>query len=149
MLNVKCISRIVLAMVMQESGGQTHMAGDFQKSIGLLQVQLLNGEIGIRCDPAACTPAQIRGMIQQGVLGTTGSDGPREPGIGSYLRRYDVATSLRWYNSGQVLNPADLSVATSISTSSYVSDVANRLLGLTPEGVSSSVSTCGFNPPPW
>ena len=130
---------------MQESGGQTHKAGDFEKSIGLLQVQLLNGETGIRCAP--CMPAQLLGMIQQGVLGTTRGDGPRAPGIAFYLQQYDVAMSLRWYNSGQVPNYNDLSVPTPYSTASYVSDVANRLLGLLPEGISSAA--CGFTPPPW
>lgn len=87
-------------------------------------------------------------MVEQGVLGTTRGDGPLAPGISFYLRTEDVGTSLRWYNTGSVPDPSDLSVASDISTSSYVSDVANRLMGLSPDAVYPDPS-CGFAPPPW
>lgn len=94
---------------------------------------MLNGEKGITCASYPCSREEIHGMIAQGVLGTTHGDGPMAPGTAFYLKQFDLGTSLRWYNTGSVPNPADLSVATPISTESYVSDVANRLQGLTPD----------------
>ena len=142
-------SRIVLAQVMQESSGQTFKNGDFQQSSGLMQVQPLNGEQGIRCSRTDCTLDKISGMIEQGVLGTTKGDGPVAPGIAYWLKRYDLATALRAYNSGQVPNWNDLSIATDRSTASYVSDMGNRLRGLAPENFPLTRSaTCGFAPTP-
>lgn len=131
---------------MQESNGHMHKAGDGGKSIGLLQVQMLNGESGVVCASFICTREEIHAMIAQGVLGTTRGDGPIAPGIAFYLEQFDVATSLRWYNTGSVPNPADLSVATWFSTESYVSDVANRLLGHAPEAPYPD-PVCGFTVP--
>ena len=131
---------------MQESNGHMHKAGDGGKSIGLMQVQMLNGESGIVCASYICTREEIHAMIAQGVLGTTRGDGPIAPGIASYLRGNSVGTSLRWYNTGSLPNPADLSVATWFSTESYVSDVGNRLLGLAPEA-SYPDPVCGFTLP--
>lgn len=131
---------------MQESQGQISKTGDHGKSIGLLQVQLLNGETGILCDPGHCSDEEILAMVEQGVLGTTRGDGPLAPGICFYTNQYDVGSSLRWYNTGSLPDPSDLSVASAISTSSYVSDVANRLMGLSPDAIYPSPS-CGFTPP--
>ena len=131
---------------MQESNGHMHKAGDGGKSIGLMQVQMLNGERGIRCASDICSRKEIHAMIAQGVLGTTRGDGPIAPGIAFYLRQFDVGTSLRWYNTGSLPNPADLSVATWFSTESYVSDVANRLLGLAPDATYPN-PVCGFTLP--
>ncbi len=131
---------------MQESRGQMHKAGDGGRSIGLMQVQMLNGESGIVCASGTCSRKEIHDMIAQGVLGTTRGDGPMAPGIGFYLQRFDVGTSLRWYNTGSVPNEADLSVATPISTESYVSDVANRLRGLAPDAAYPDPE-CQFVPP--
>lgn len=118
---------------MQESHGQLGKAGDGGRSIGLMQVQMLNGESGVRCTSDPCSREEIHRMIAQGVLGTTRGDGPMAPGIAFYLNQFDIGTSLRWYNTGSLPNPDDLSVATWFSTESYVSDVANRLQGLAPE----------------
>lgn len=131
---------------MQESNGHMHKAGDGGKSIGLMQVQMLNGESGIICASYVCTREEIHAMIAQGVLGTTRGDGPIAPGIAFYLRENSVGASLRWYNTGSLPNPADLSVATWFSTESYVSDVANRLLGLAPEAQYPDPA-CGFTLP--
>lgn len=131
---------------MQESNGHMHKAGDGGKSIGLMQVQMLNGESGVICASPICTREEIHAMIAQGVLGTTRGDGPIAPGIAFYLRQFDVAPSLRWYNTGSLPNPADVSVATWFSTESYVSDVANRLLGLAPEATYPGPA-CGFARP--
>lgn len=136
-------------MVMQESSGQTFKNGDFQQSSGLMQVQPLNGEQGILCSPTECTLDKIIGMIDQGVLGTTRGDGPVAPGIAYWLQRYKLATALRAYNSGQIPNWNDLSIATDRSTASYVSDIGNRLTGLAPEKfLLSRSATCGFAPTP-
>lgn len=138
--------RIVLAQIMQESNGHMHKAGDGGKSIGLMQVQMLNGERGVKCASYICSREEIHAMIAQGVLGTTRGDGPRAPGIAFYLGQFDVGTSLRWYNTGSLPNPDDLSVATWFSTESYVSDVANRLLGFAPEAAYPD-PVCGFTLP--
>lgn len=143
--------RIVLAIVMQESSGQTFKNGDFQQSSGLMQVQPLNGEQGIRCSPTVCTFDEISRMIKQGVLGTTTSDTPVAPGIAFWLKikGYDLATALRAYNSGNIPDSNDLSKATDISTASYVSDIGNRLKGLAPENFPLNRSAeCGFAPAP-
>lgn len=131
---------------MQESQGQLSKAGDGGRSIGLMQVQMANGEQGIQCASDPCNGDEIHSMILQGVLGTTRGDGPIAPGIAFYLHQFDVGTSLRWYNTGSVPNPADLSVATWYSTESYVSDVANRLIGLAPEGTYPDPA-CQFDQP--
>lgn len=136
-------------MVMQESSGQTFKIGDSQRSSGLMQVQPTRGEQGIRCSQTDCDYQTIIGMIEQGVLGTTRGDGPVAPGIAFWLKSYDLATAFRAYNSGQVPNWHDLSIATDRSTASYVSDMGNRLVGLAPNSFSLDRSAnCGFAPTP-
>ncbi|MCJ1465787.1 hypothetical protein MMC07_004406 [Pseudocyphellaria aurata] len=143
-------SRIVLAMVMQESSGQTFKDGDWHQSSGLMQVQPQNDEQGIRCTQNDCSSAKITGMIMQGVLGTAKGNSPVAPGIAYWLRRYkNLPMALRAYNSGQVPDKDDMSIATSISTASYVSDIGNRLMGLAPEEfLDTRISGCGFAPTP-
>ena len=132
---------------MQETGGAAGKVSDGEMSYGLLQVQPLNGEQPVTCQSSACTPAIILAMIQQGVTGHTGPGKPIAPGIAYYYNMYkNFGQSLRWYNSGQLPNPSDYGVATSKSTPSYVCDVANRLMGLSPMGF--PVGQCGFPPPP-
>lgn len=137
-------------MVMQESSGQTFKNGDWHQSSGLMQVQPANDEQGIRCTQNDCSSTKITGMIMQGVLGTAEGNGPVAPGIAYWLRIYNsLPMALRAYNSGQVPDKNDVSIATSISTASYVSDVGNRLMGLAPEKfVDTRIAMCGFAPTP-
>ena len=134
---------------MQETGGAAAFVGDAGKSFGLMQVQPLTQK-PITCSLETCTPADILGMIQQGVNGQTGTSAPAVPGLAYYLTQYGYGPSLRWYNTGHLPDAADLSVASPISTSSYVSDVANRLMGIDPKNFPSPdelVSLCGFPKP--
>ena len=135
---------------MQESGGETNSAADAGKSKGLMQVQTTR-EPPIRCEAGSCTTENVLNMIQQGVNGQTTPGAPVAPGIGFWLGQYQASPgpALRGYNTGSVPDPAKLQIATSLSTESYVSDVANRLLGLAPEVFPSPQelqSLCGFKP---
>lgn len=133
---------------MQESGGALDRISDKGKSIGLMQVQT-TAEAPVRCSPDNCGPDVVLGMIQQGVNGHTGSGDPVSPGIAFYLRQYPPGASLRWYNTGSLPDPKDYSVVVGVSTQSYVSDIANRLKGLSPQNMldpQQLLSQCGFVP---
>ena len=54
---------------------------------------------------------------------------------------WNFGEALRCYNTGSVPNPQDLSQVVSGSTPSYVSDMANRVMGVT--GTFDEAS-CGF-----
>lgn len=139
---------LILAQIMQESGGELSRAGDSGKSIGLMQVQV-QVEAPVKCKPGECTKEDIVGMLQQSVNGHTGAGTPVSPGIAFELERYSVGAALRVYNTGHLPDPDNLQTATGCSTSSYVSDVANRLLGLSPAvfPTQQEIQTlCGFVP---
>ena len=139
---------LILAQIMQESGGDLGHVGDSGKSIGLMQVQV-TAETPVKCNPGQCTKQDIIGMLQQSVNGHTGSGSPVSPGIAFDLKSYAVGTALRVYNTGHLPDASNLQTASGCSTSSYVSDVANRLLGLSPEVFPTQQdiqSLCGFTP---
>lgn len=139
---------LILAQIMQESGGDLSRTGDNGKSVGLMQVQL-HSEAPITCDPGACTLEKITGMLQQSILGHSGSGAPASPGIAYDLENNSVGAALRVYNTGHLVDPNNFQAATPCSTSSYVSDIANRLLGLWPQGMldpQELQSQCGFPP---
>lgn len=139
----------ILAMVMQESGGALGHVGDNNKSIGLMQVQLTTGETPIQCDPGTCTADDITGMLEQSIFGHRGTGAPQSPGIAYDLENNNIAAALRVYNTGHVENANNLQVATKCSTGSYVSDIGNRLLGISPDGFPSPQdlqNLCGFVP---
>lgn len=137
-------SEFILAMVMQESGGVLNHPGDNGKSFGLMQVQVAPKD-SINCAPGKCTADDITGMLQQGVFGHRGTGAPVSPGIAYALANENIAAALRVYNSGMVVDANNLQAATPCSTSSYVSDIGNRLLGLSPDEVQKE--TCGFVSP--
>ena len=58
---------------------------------------------------------------------------PVAPGIAFWLNNQhgDVGQALRGYNTGRVPDPNDLLQTGGIGTDTYVSDVANRLVGST------------------
>ena len=137
---------LILAQIMQESGGDLSLVGDSGKSIGLMQVQL-QVEEPVQCFPGQCTQQNIDDMLQQSVNGHSGPGEPVSPGIAFELQTYDVGPALRIYNTGHLPDANNLEIASGCSTSSYVSDVANRLLGLSPQvfPTQPEVATlCGF-----
>ena len=142
-------TELILAQIMQESGGDLSRVGDSGKSIGLMQAQI-TAEAPVKCDPGQCTMSDILGMLQQSVSGHTGPGAPVSPGIAFELESYGTTgAALRVYNTGHLPDPNNLQTATTCSTSSYVSDVANRLLGLSPAVFPSPQelqTLCGFVP---
>ena len=133
-------------MVMQESGGALGHVGDKGKAVGLMQVQL-HTETPIQCDPGTCTMAQITGMLRQSIFGHNGVGAPVSPGIKYDLLNYLTPEALRVYNTGHLVDRNNYQAATPCSTSSYVSDIGNRLLGISPNGFPSPddlKTKCGF-----
>ncbi|KAL8686554.1 MAG: hypothetical protein Q9218_007024 [Villophora microphyllina] len=155
-MNADQFQALILAMVMQESGGNGNVVMDKQKSHGILQVQLKN-EQPATCDPSGCTYDNYLKMLQQGVYGHTGTGSPAPPGIAYWLGQNSTGPALRAYNSGSVIDRFDYQKVNHdgqgrpTSTESYVSDVGNRLAGISPEkfpdkGWLSHI--CGYQPVP-
>ncbi|KAL9613276.1 MAG: hypothetical protein Q9167_002185 [Letrouitia subvulpina] len=150
-LNTNQFHALILAQVMQETGGTATLVGDSGESHGLLQVKLQNGESPVSCAPSGCTYSDILKMLQQGINGHSGNGAPQAPGIGYWLgQTQGVGPALRSYNTGSVPDPSNLSVASQYSTESYVSDVGNRLNGIGPEDFPTKEwlrDNCGFKIP--
>ncbi|KAI4115990.1 MAG: hypothetical protein LQ345_003511 [Seirophora villosa] len=153
-LNTEQFRTLILAMVVQESGGIGNVVGDDGKSYGLLQVQLSDEakkhEKPATCDPSGCTYNNYLKMLQQGVYGHSGTGNPIPPGIAYWLRQNSPGAALRGYNTGSVPDQSDYQVASPISTESYVSDIGNRLGGLRPQEFpdqSWKLKNCGFQLP--
>lgn len=135
---------------MQESGGALDRVGDKGKAIGLMQVQLPTGK-AVLCSPGQCTAADIINMVREGVLGHSGQGAPVAPGIAYALKTEsnNVGAALRVYNTGHLPDASNFASASTCSTSSYVSDIANRLIGLWSQGMLSPQALndkCGFAP---
>jgi hypothetical protein len=116
--------RVILAVIMQESQGNVHVQTTTSpggiRNPGLMQSH--NGVEFSESDPQG----SILQMIRDGTEGTPFGDG-----LVQNLRLYgDVYSACRGYNSGHV-NPNNLSDGVG-ATASYVSDIANRLLGVPP-----------------
>jgi LysM repeat protein len=116
--------RVILAVIMQESQGNVHVATTTSpggiRNPGLMQSH--NGVEFSESDPQG----SILQMIKDGTEGTSFGDG-----LVQLVKQYgDVYSACRAYNSGSV-DPNDLSNGLG-ATTSYVSDVANRLLGVPP-----------------
>jgi LysM repeat protein len=116
--------RVILAMIMQESQGNVRVnatySADRVRNTGLMQ-----SHNGVSFDPNN-TQGSILQMVRDGVQGT-----PYGDGMVQLLARYgNMYAALRGYNSGSV-DANNLSYGFS-STPSYVSDVANRLMGAPP-----------------
>ena len=114
--------RIILAMIMQESQGNVRVP---TTNNGVRNPGLMQSHNGVSFDPGN-PRGSIFQMIRDGVLGTASGDG-----LVQLFNRYgDVYAAFRGYNSGSVdfnnLNNAFT------STPSYVSDMANRLMGAPP-----------------
>ncbi|KAL8782639.1 MAG: hypothetical protein Q9213_005226 [Squamulea squamosa] len=123
--------RIAFATMMQESSGKVRpIVGDYGKSYGLFQAQVPGVPL---CDDYAkneCPEDVITSQVEFGIFGHDGTGSPVAPGIAYWMATQggDVGRSLRGYNTGSVPDPNDLTQAGG-ATTSYVSDVANRLTG--------------------
>ncbi|KAL8850676.1 MAG: hypothetical protein Q9221_004395 [Calogaya cf. arnoldii] len=141
---------LILVLVAQESNGAGNLITDGGRSHGLLQVQLRNEEKPATCDPNTCTKDKILQMLQQGVYGHSGTAPAEDPGIAFYLRTNSPGASLRFYNTGSLIDPNDYSATPDLrSTQSYVSDIANRLSGVLPKEFPTKqwrLENCGFQP---
>ena len=117
--------RVILCVIMQESGGNvrarltTAPDGSALQNLGYMQSH--NGVGFDESDPAG----SILQMTRDGVAGTSTGDGLKQ----CFQHRGNWYSALREYNSGDV-NESDLGDGLK-ATGSYVSDVANRLMGHT------------------
>ena len=122
---------------MQESSDNISIISDQGKFVGLMQVQpaVLHGEELASGDIGLCDATSIMDELQLGTNGHIGNSEPVEPRIAYYLnvKGYSVPNSLRWYNSVTIVDENNYEVIPSESTASYVSDIANRLMRLSPE----------------
>ncbi|KAI4251178.1 MAG: hypothetical protein LQ352_005015 [Teloschistes flavicans] len=125
--------RIPFALMMQESSGKVRpIIGDYGKSFGLFQVQIPNAALCTGYAKNECPSSVIQNMVEDGIYGHNGTGSPPvAPGIAYWLGAEggNVGRALRGYNTGKVDDPNDLTNIPSGGTKSYVSDVANRLVG--------------------
>ena len=111
--------RVILCLVMQESGGNVHIPTTFN---GVRNPGLMQSHNGVEFDPNH-SAASILQMIRDGVEGT--KDGP---GLKQLYNQYGNYYSMaRAYNSGSV-NESNLTDPVG-ATANYVSDFTNRLRG--------------------
>jgi len=135
----KVDARVILAVVIQECTGNVRVpcTNNGVQNCGLMQSH--NPKIQAY-DPNNMQ-ASITQMIVDGTQGTATGPGLVQLFNGQGVRTMgSLWNVLRGYNSGCV-NYKDLSDGTT-ATASYVSDVANRLLGW--NGYGDGGSTCGF-----
>jgi hypothetical protein len=131
--------RFILAIVMQESKGCVRVHDTISpdgtvRNPGLMQDH--NGPNSCANTPVPCPPATITGMIMDGTNGTVGITGGGDGLVQTLAQATgDKLTdaqafyaAAKIYNSGSYTPGSNLSV--SAATSSYASDVANRLLGV-------------------
>ncbi|KAL8692073.1 MAG: hypothetical protein Q9218_002832 [Villophora microphyllina] len=132
-LTIMFRSRIPFALMMQESSGKVRpIIGDYGRSFGSFQVQIPNAALCTGYAKNECPASVITNMVEDGIYGHNGtSNPPAAPGIAYWLGAEggNVGRALRGYNTGTVDDPNDLTNIPSGGTLSYVSDVANRLVG--------------------
>ena len=112
-------------------------------------MQLRNDEKPATCDAAGCTYDNYLKMLQQGVNGHSGTATAEAPGIAFWLASNSPGAALRSYNTGSLPDSSDYSKASPTSTESYVSDLGNRLAGVSPEQFPNAFrlqQMCGFVP---
>ena len=137
---------------MQDSGGALAHVGDDGKTNGLMQVNIAS-DGSVQCDQPTCTLDQIKDMLRLGLLGHTGPGASKSPGFEYYqsLNSTPTPAALRAYNSGTVADKDNYQKVTSCKSNSYVSDIGNRLIGLSPDKFPSQDERnkmCGFDPDP-
>jgi len=126
--------RVILAQMIQESSGAVSVPCT---NNGVENCGLMQSHAGVGFDPKNAA-ASIKQMIIDGVMGTASGDGMAQP-INSNGNLYQA---LRIYNSGK-FDPNNLSAGNG-ATPSYVSDMANRLMGWVGSGETSQTKACNF-----
>lgn len=117
--------RVILGTIMQESSGNVHIQttsspGDNIRNPGLMQSH--NGAEFSDNDPQG----SILQMVRDGTEGTAFGDGLKQ----CFAHQGNIYAAMREYNSGSV-DVTNLSNGLN-ATPSYVSDIANRLMGAPP-----------------
>ena len=118
--------RAILAVIMQESHGNVYVKTTVSpppsniRNPGIMQTHN-----GVAFNPSN-PQSSILQMVKDGVLGTASGDGIQQ----CLQKTGNIYEAFRMYNSGSV-DSSDLSVGP--GTSSYVSDIANRLMGASPD----------------
>jgi len=120
-------ARVILCIIMQESGGNVNVK---DTNNGVRNTGIMQAHDGSDFDPQNPAASILR-MVQDGTTGTWGTNSPN-PGDGLlqlYNQWGNYYEAFRAYNSGSVdvsnLNDPEGAKA------SYVTDVANRLMGHT------------------
>ena len=117
--------RAILSVIMQESHGNVHVPTTVSpppsniRNPGIMQTHN-----GVEFDPND-PQGSILQMVKDGVLGTSTGAGL----TGCLQQTGNIYAAFRMYNSGSV-NKDNLS--SGVGTPSYVSDIANRLMGAQP-----------------
>ncbi|KAL8702132.1 MAG: hypothetical protein Q9201_004566 [Fulgogasparrea decipioides] len=115
-----------------DPSGKVHpIIGDYGLSFGLFQVQIPNAALCTGYAKNECPSSVITNMVENGIYGHNGTSSPPErPGIAYWMSQEggNVGRALRGYNTGHIDDPNDLTDI-NVGTKSYVSDVANRLVG--------------------
>lgn len=134
----KTDARMILSMIIQESGGKLDVrcTGDNNVNCGIMQAA--PGSVPFNLSNPA---ASIDTMIRNGALGTPGSWPRGGPGYAWLFNGADGQSwfnlggsgkpyrSLRAYNTGKVPNQGNLDAMGGAGMVSYVNDIANRLIG--------------------
>lgn len=113
--------RIILGVIMQESSGNVRVP---TTNNGITNPGLMQSHNGVSFDPSD-PHGSILQMIKDGVEGTASGDGLQQ----LIARSGNVYVALRLYNSGNAY-VIDLSNPMG-AQGSYVSDIANKLMGAT------------------
>jgi hypothetical protein len=132
-------NRYILAVVLQESNGcvrvkTTFSPGDNIPNPGLMQCH--NGQFN--CNDKGdkdCPTEQIKGMIKEGTEGTSKGDGLKQLMDKAKQKHkanemaMQAYVAMRLYNSGENSLASSDDLSEGGATSSYASDIANRLTG--------------------
>lgn len=111
--------RFILAVIMQESHGCVNVG---TTSNGVSNPGIMQSHNGVSFNPSQPQQSIVQ-MIRDGVQGTSSGDG-----LVQLINKYgDVFSASRGYNSGTVTQ--NQLNAGNGATASYVTDIANRLLG--------------------
>ncbi|TVY73479.1 hypothetical protein LSUE1_G005747 [Lachnellula suecica] len=135
-------SRYILATVLQESHGCVHVGSTWANDYSVFNPGVMQDHNGPNsCYEAAagkCTQGTIQGMIHDGVAGTWAYLGGGDGLFGTMKNattlgaKEGTAQQVYWaakiYNSGSYKAGDDLSYSPG-ATSTYASDIANRLIG--------------------
>jgi hypothetical protein len=125
-------ARVILGTIMQESSGNVHVQTTVSPDGSVRNPGLMQSHNGVEFDPSD-PQGSILQMIKDGTLGTPSGDGLVQCLSGNSDPQYgdkNIYNAIRCYNSGSV-DKSNLNDAMG-ATTSYVSDIANRLMGVMP-----------------